>query len=337
MPPLFRMALLIAGLFLSNFSWAASDDGSSCRANAASHEAAFVTFHDSSSCPTVASMFTGNDHCRVIASSEGFECLPNQSTPESTGVVGGPYYYDGCLSSDPENCGGTEEPEPEPEPQDPDLPDATRIVQNNNYLIGDNVQGAATGGGVAAAFRLQQRRAEASLLSLQSRMTSEILHVIQNSDESLLKVGLIQQAVATTHSNINTYFVDFNNRLDGVSTQVGTVQIGNESILSKIDQLSQDLSDTDSNFDVVTGRFNSVQQQIGQLQSNLGSMDGAIARIEMNAASKFDVSQSEGNLSSQMGEQFGQIMGGIYSNWTPTTQKIDDSYAALSDQIAGIS
>lgn len=322
------MALLFAGLFLCNFSWAASDDGSSCRSKADLGEVAWVNFAVGSSCPATASFFTGNDHCAVVASSDGFDCLPNQSG----GITGGPYLFNGCLASDPENCGGDEEPEPNPE-----LPDPRSINQSKVYSFSSTADGGPTTSSVSNAFSLQQARSEASLSALEYAMMNYFGSVNSNLNQTKATAESNGQLLAAQNNSMNSSFVDISNRFNSVSSQVGEVKLDTESIESKLDNLAQDLANSGSGFSSLENGIVGIHQHIGQLQSNLGNMDGAIARIEMNAASRFDVSQSEGNISSQMGEQFGQIMGGIYSNWTPTIQKVDDSYAALSEQIGNIS
>jgi hypothetical protein len=100
-----QLALLIAGLFLSINSFAASDDGSSCRQKSELGEEADVRFIGATSCAELGSVFTGNDHCQVRKSPSSGCQIDNYGVPVGLG-----YYFTGCLAGT--NCSENHQPLP---------------------------------------------------------------------------------------------------------------------------------------------------------------------------------------------------------------------------------
>lgn len=100
----------LLGLFFSSNTFAASNDGSTCREKAEAEETVEVRFIGSNSCSGVGSYFTGADHCEVKATPFA------TCTKDQYGVwVGKPYYFSGCLAGDT-SCTSNPDPDPDPEP-----------------------------------------------------------------------------------------------------------------------------------------------------------------------------------------------------------------------------
>jgi hypothetical protein len=116
----------LLGLF-SFHSNAAPDDGSSCRLNAELSQVAFPRFIGASSCSSVGSVFTGNDHCQVKAKPSS-TCELDQF-----GVwVGQNYYFTGCLAG--VQCAEETGPDPE-DPEDPEDPDPYDPIHDQLNVI----------------------------------------------------------------------------------------------------------------------------------------------------------------------------------------------------------
>lgn len=119
----------LLGLFSFN-SFAASDDGSSCRQKAELAEVADVRFIGATTCADVGSVFTGNDHCQVFKS-PGSTCqIDNFGVPVGLG-----YYFTGCLAGT--DCSVAPEPLPPvvPLPLPPVLPPVAWKPVDSEELI----------------------------------------------------------------------------------------------------------------------------------------------------------------------------------------------------------
>ncbi|WP_337843158.1 hypothetical protein [Rheinheimera sp.] len=280
-----------------------------------------ISFFGSQSCPNTTAMTVSGVQCALTKGS-GFNCIT-----ESNDSFGGPYVYTGSVYSG-DNGGSS---------GDGSIKPIGSGVENNYDIVGSTASPASSGS-VENAFVQAQSRNYQMLTNLQSNLLSRITY-----DNSQLKSKVVNE-LSYTRSDIQYLSAEVrearNETLElhqsAMQSVVDSLALQDETLGSTYVTAQDTLRAVNNLTSQTGGSLNAVNQQIGGLRSDLGRIEGGIARIEANAASKFDVSQSENNITSQMGEQFGQIMSGIYSTWTPTIQKVDDAYAALSDQIANV-
>lgn len=252
----------LLGLF-SFHSYAAPDDGSSCRANAEASQTASVRFIGASSCSDVGSVFTGNDHCQVKAT-------PNATcTQDQFGVwVGEPYYFTGCLAG--VDC--AEEPtEPTPPPPLPPMelpPPLTAPAITPSDINETN----------SSSFALNTTN---SLLNITNRLNSLTQYL--NEDAANIRNALqastysINNNISNTNSfiasNTNTILSALSNTQQGIRNYSGQLFSATErnadiralNLGNKLDTLLEN----QDNPEAVLQAIDEVKQQVTAIGSTL--------------------------------------------------------------------